>query len=99
MKKKLIAAALGLASMGVNAQVSTVLCTYKGVDIPLTINYTSSTVTNMYNEVNPATITNTYIEFIDGKNTQVTINRFTGLMVLNNHNDKPLKCTETRTKF
>ena len=84
--------------MASSAQVSNLLCTYKGTHVPIIINYNSNTATNMNGEVNRATITDTYIEFIDGKSTRVSINRATGQMVLNNHNDKPLQCNETSPK-
>lgn len=90
---------MALTSIAATAQVSTLLCTYKGTHVPITINYNNSTAINMFGEVNQATITNTYIEFIDGKNTRVTLNRFTGQMVLNEHNDKPLQCIEAPRKF
>ena len=99
MKRLIVLATLALTSIAASAQVSTLLCIYKGANIPITINYNNSTATNLYGEVNPATITNTYIEFIDGKNTRVSINRFTGQMILNDHNDKPLQCSETARKF
>jgi len=99
MKRLLIAATLALTPIAASAQVSTLLCTYKGTHVPVTINYNNNTATNMNGEVNQATITNTYIEFIDGKSTRVSINRFTGQMVLNDHNDKPLQCNETPRKF
>ena len=99
MRHLLVAATLALTSIAASAQVSTLLCTYKGAHVPVTINYNNNTVTNMFGEVSQATITNTYIEFIDGKNTRVTLNRFTGQMVLNDHNDKPLQCNETARKF
>ena len=99
MKRLLVSAALALTSMAASAQVSALLCTYKGSHVPLMINYNNSTATNMNGEVNPAKITDGYIEFMDGKNTRVSINRFTGQMILNNHNDKPLLCNETPSKF
>lgn len=99
MKRLIVLAALAFTSMASSAQVSNLLCTYKGTHVPIIINYNSNTATNMNGEVNPAKITDTYIEFIDGKSTRVSINRATGQMVLNNHNDKPLQCNETQPKI
>jgi hypothetical protein len=99
MKRLLTAITIGLTPLAASAQVSTLLCTYKSTHVPITINYNNSTVINMNGDVNQATITNTYIEFIDGASTKVSINRFTGQMVLNNHNDKPLQCSQTPYKF